>query len=111
MTCVGILYIIVGRASSKKLDNLKKSKISESSLKAEFRKASVQTKGALTMPEFKNLIRTLGLDLNRREAEAAYLQLDSRPDGVVGIDQFLAWWKDCDNDDAADDGHLPISLA
>lgn len=107
MTCVGILYIIVGRSTSKKLEKLKDSKISESSLRAEFRKADVQAKGALNMPEFKNLILTLGLDLNRREAEAAFLQLDSHPNGDVGIDQFLAWWKDCDN--SADDEQRPVS--
>jgi len=100
MCFVGILYMIVGRSTSKKLEALKKGKYSDSTLRAEFREADVDAKGALTMAQFKNLIHSLGLDLNRREVEAAFLQLDPDSNGLVTVDQFLAWWSDTDNVDA-----------
>jgi len=92
--------MIVGRSTSKKLEALKKGKYSDSTLRAEFREADVDAKGALTMAQFKNLIHSLGLDLNRREVEAAFLQLDPDSNGLVTVDQFLAWWSDTDNVDA-----------
>jgi hypothetical protein len=99
MCFVGILYILVGRSTANKLANLKKSRFSESTLRAEFREADVDAKGTLTMAQFKALVFALGLDLNRREVEAAFLEVDSGSSGVITIDQFLVWWNETDSDD------------
>ena len=90
---VGILYIFVGRQTSKKLGELKKSMYSEATLRAEFREADVEGKGAITREQFKNLLATLGMDLSRRETETAFLDIDKDDKGQVTVEEFIAWWN------------------
>jgi Ca2+-binding EF-hand superfamily protein len=94
---VGILYICIGRQTSKKLAELKKSMYSEATLRAEFREVDVENKGAITRAQFKNLLAALGIELNRRETETAFLDIDKNDNGMVTVEEFLAWWNGDDD--------------
>jgi Ca2+-binding EF-hand superfamily protein len=48
------------------------------------------------MPSFKTLVLTLGLHLNRRETETAFLVIDQDDDGLISYSEFQAWWHALD---------------
>lgn len=96
MTFVGVVYIIVGRNAQSKLKELKNSAIPEATLKARFQQATSQNTDKLDLKSFKTLALTLGLDLNRREAETAFLMIDNDDDGFISYAEFQLWWHDLD---------------
>jgi hypothetical protein len=91
---VGVLYIVVGRQTAQKLRDLRKSIYSEDTLRTKFREADTETKGALTIIQFKTLAASLGMDLNGREAEAAFEYLDKSHDGTLSYEEFKTWWSE-----------------
>ena len=90
---VGVVYIIVGKTATKKLKDLRKSLHSDSQIKNKFAAADTTKKG-LTLDQFKILTDQLGLDLNHREAEVIFLQLDKSADGLLTYQEFQGWWTD-----------------
>ena len=96
---VGILFILVGRSTAKKLATAKKharrSAVTPDQLQEKFAIADLDGKGALSKEQFGRLItEDLGLDLTRREVESAFLQLDCESRGRVSYESVLKWWKD-----------------
>lgn len=96
MTFVGVVYIVVGTKARAKLRELKDSTIPESTLKARFHQATSKNTDKLDMPSFKTLVLTLGLHLNRRETETAFLIVDQDDDGLISYSEFQAWWHALD---------------
>lgn len=96
MTFVGVVYIIVGTKAQSKLRELKNSTIPESTLKAKFQQATSKNTDKLDLTSFKTLVLTLGLHLNRREAETAFLIVDQDDDGLISYTEFQAWWQALD---------------
>ena len=96
---VGILFILVGRSTAKKLATAKKdarrSAVTPEQLQEKFAIADLDGKGALSKEQFGMLItEDLGLDLTRREVESAFLQLDCESRGRISYESVLKWWKD-----------------
>lgn len=92
---VGILFILVGRSTAKKLANARRSAVSPEQLQEKFAIADLDGKGSLSKEQFGRLITDdLGLDLTRREVESAFLQLDCESRGRVSYESVLKWWKD-----------------
>jgi hypothetical protein len=96
---VGVLYIVVGRRTAQKLRDMRKSIYSEDTLRTKFREADSDTKGALTLDQFKTLVSSLGMDLNGRQAEAAFEYMDKSQDGTLAFEEFKSWWSEWDDDD------------
>jgi len=98
--CVGLLFVIVGRSSARKLANAKRSSVTPEQLQEKFAIADVDGKGALSTEQFGKLItEDLGLDMTRREMESAFLQLDCESRGRVSYESVLRWWNDAGAED------------
>ena len=91
--CVGILYIYVGRRTSQKLVETRGSNITNEQIQEQFAMADVDGVGKLTMPQFKQLTEGLGLNLNKRETEVAFLQIDSSRSGRLTYESVHSWWN------------------
>lgn len=99
MILVGITYIVVGKMTASKLSDLRKSLISEQDLRRKFQDADVNDTGTLTMGQFKNLTVNMGLNLSRREVEAAWMYLDKEDQGEISFEDFQSWWLSWDASD------------
>jgi Ca2+-binding EF-hand superfamily protein len=104
MILVGIMYIVVGKMTASKLSDLRKSLISEEDLRRKFQDADVDDSGTITMGQFKNLTLNMGLDLNRREVEAAWMYLDKEGAGEISYEEFQSWWVSWDASDDTNGG-------
>ena len=93
---VGVLYILVGRASAKKLSEMKHSIFSKETLQAKFKKFDTDRSGALTMQEFGELVHSLDLDMTKREKEGIFFHLDTNDDDKLEYDEFIQWWDGFD---------------
>lgn len=87
---------MVGRNAQAKLTALKNQAIPADMLKARFHQADRTNKGQLDMESFKTLALTLGLSLNRREVETAFMMLDRDGTGKIGYAEFETWWNTVD---------------
>lgn len=100
MILVGITYIVVGKITASKLSDLRKSLISEEEMRSKFHEVDIDKSGSITMGQFKNLSVNMGLELNRREIEAAWMYLDKDNVGEITYEEFLSWWSSWDASDA-----------
>jgi hypothetical protein len=92
---VGVTFIIVGRRSARKLAELKSSRFSEATLRAEFNSASGGS-SHININQFKVLIESLNVDFNRRELEAAFMQVEKADRDKLTFQEFLNWWNQAD---------------
>ena len=97
VACVGIGFIVVGRRSANKLAELKKSQFSESTLLSEFNSAAGGGTH-MNILQFKTLVENLNVDFNRRELEAAFLQIEKADRDKLSYVEFKSWWNDVDHD-------------
>lgn len=94
MCAVGVLYILVGKRTAAKLKKLRKFIYSEQTLRAQYNEADVEGDG-LNMAQFKTLCFNLGLDLTRRELEAAFGHIQSKfHTERLSYQDFQAWWNE-----------------
>lgn len=98
MCFVGVIYIIVGRKTAKKLSELHKSMFSEHTLKAKFDEADTNNTGSLDENQFKTLAESLGMELSKVETSTAFIEIDKNNDGQISFDDFALWWKEWDYD-------------
>lgn len=92
---VGLSYLWMGRRASQKLTAMRTSAaaVSPEQLQEQFAMADMDGKGALTQSQFRQLTNNLGLDLNKQEAEAAFLQIDSsNHGGRLSYEVVQLWW-------------------
>jgi len=90
---IGGLYIYSGQQAAEKLQDVRKNLFSEQTLRSKFQEADREGDGNLTKEEFQGLVSGLGVDLNRREIEAAYMHL-SQASGSLTFDRFREWWAE-----------------
>jgi len=105
MCAIGILYIIVGNNTAKKLKAIRKSLYSESTLRSKFQVANVEGDG-LDLKQFRFLCEDLGLDLTGREIEAAFGYIRKNGDDTsekLSYEDFKSWWDDAEEDGQIDD--------
>lgn len=94
---VGVVYVVVGHHTAKKLADLRQNLYSEDTLRAKFREADIEGNGSLTKEQFRTLTLGLGMDLSSSEAEAAFLHL-GHDTGFLTFEQFRSWWANYDED-------------
>ncbi|KAL7570944.1 hypothetical protein ACA910_002575 [Epithemia clementina (nom. ined.)] len=93
---VGTLYTFVGRASAKKLSELKHCIFSEEALKSKFKKFDKDNSGAISLEEFGELVSSLDLHMTKREMEGIFFHLDTNDDDKLEYDEFVQWWSNFD---------------
>lgn len=101
MCLLGIAYIIIGRKTAKKLRTMRSELFSPLQLRSKFNEADKDGTGTLTMGQFKALTDSMGLDMNRRETEAAFMCMDKNDNSQLTFDEFENWWKTGGDDDAS----------
>lgn len=120
MCFAGGLYIVVGKRTATKLKTLRKSLFSEQTLRTKFRQADIEGDG-LNLQQFRGLCVSLGLDLTRRETEAAFQFIQSKSDKQPGganatslqrqngqasklsYEDFQSWWASTESEDVIDE--------
>lgn len=99
MCLIGIAYVVVGVKTAKKLRTLRQEIFSPLQLRSKFNDADTDNTGTLTMGQFKVLTDKMGLDMNRRETEAAFMSMDKDSNDVLSFEEFQDWWTNFDAED------------
>ena len=104
MMVVGVIYLYAGNRTVNKLQELRKALYSEDTLKSKFDEADTDGKGSLAFEQFVLLCQSLGMDLNRRESDAAFVHIDKSSDELLTYDEFAGWWNSWTDNDAIQGG-------
>ena len=94
MCFVGIMYIIVGRSTAKKLLELRHSVFTEETTRKLFEEVDAQKIGALNLELFTIFMEKLGVDLKKNEIVTAFSLIDKDNSGKVTFDEFILWWNE-----------------
>jgi Ca2+-binding EF-hand superfamily protein len=100
MCLVGILYVCVGRSTTKKLKEMRQSELSERTLHAKFFEVDPEQTGFIGLEQFRVLVNSIGLDMNRRQSEAAFMHIEKVDDEQITFEEFFGWWSEFDDSDA-----------
>lgn len=93
MLFVGVLFIVLGYMTAKKLANVgRQSSFTTSTLRSKFRAANTDHSGKLDLAQFSALVDDLDIPLSKREKEIAFLYLDTTDCGTLTFDEFNAWF-------------------
>ena len=85
----GIMLLWMGYRSTQKL---RTATIGLDRLQEQFALADADGKGSLTLKQFRQLVANLGLELNKRESEAAFMQMEQTHTGRLTYESIHAWW-------------------
>ena len=100
MCFLGIMFILIGQRTASKLRALKNSAISENTLRDIFNEASSTSgDGGLDRIQFRALTQILGMDMTRRETEAAFYYIPKQDSEKLSYQEFVAWWRETDVQD------------
>lgn len=78
MALIGVTYVIIGKQTSSKLSELRKSALSEPLLRKKFAIADKSNCGSLSIEEFKHMMTAeFGIDFTTRELEVSFNHMDS----------------------------------
>ena len=100
MCLVGILYVCVGRNTTKKLKEMRQSELSERTLHMKFHEVDPEQTGFIGLEQFRHLVNSIGLDMNRRQSEAAFMHIEKVDDEQITFEEFFVWWSEFDDSDA-----------
>ena len=120
MCLIGILYVVVGHQTASKLRSLRKNMYTEHQLLQQFVTAAggnEHYEDGLNIQQFKQLCISLGLDMNRRETEAAFYHIRNKSSsssstrntanddtgGKMTFQEFYEWWSSSETDGTSDD--------
>lgn len=97
---VGAMYFVSRQRAKTKLDMARKAVMSSDStssgleqVQEQFALADVDGKGALTLPQFRQFADNLGLALDKRESEAAFMHIDKARTGRLSYEVIQTWWS------------------
>ncbi len=91
---MGFLSIIVGKATSMKLQHLKSHLKTDEACKGLFDQFDGNHDGRLDRLEFGKLALALGADLSVNEINTAMSVLDPNGSGDISFDDFMSWWRE-----------------
>ena len=100
MCLVGVLYVCVGRSTTNKLREMRQSELSERSLHEKFHEVDPEQTGFIGLEQFRQLANSIGLDMNRRQSEAAFLHIEKVDNDQITFEEFFGWWTEWDDSDA-----------
>ena len=102
MSCIGALMIFVGQRTAYKLKNMRRSLYSQNELQAKFAQSDVDGDGGLNLEQFRMLTTYLGLDMTRRETEAAFNHINTTGE-KLSYEDFYTWWTKTDMEENIDE--------
>lgn len=88
---LGFAFAIIGRSAAQKLADARRATFTAEQLREKFGESDEEMKGSLDMNQFAGFIKLLGMDMNRREVETTFLQLEE--DGRITFDVIMEWWN------------------
>ncbi|CAB9523144.1 expressed unknown protein [Seminavis robusta] len=95
---VGLMYIWTGRRAKDKMAEVRSmawqnNKFSMEELQEKYAMADVDGKGGLTLSQFRQFTANLGMSLDKKESEAAFMYIDKNHDSRIGYDEVHRWWS------------------
>ena len=98
LCAVGGLMVFVGHRTALKLKTMRKSLYSKHELQAKFAQNDLDGDGGLNVQQFRSLTLNLGLDMTRRETEAAFNHMKKTSREKLSYDEFYSWWTQTEDD-------------
>jgi len=92
MCIVGLLSIIVGRSTARRLSELKIAMFDENWVKERFDEFDLDRDGFISPSEFSALVRSLGIELGKTEVASVYSSIDIDQDLSISYLEFKKWW-------------------
>lgn len=92
MIFVGIVSLIVGNRTAKKLHKLSESISDEQNLLEKFTQFDLDKDDYLEQNDFAELVAEMGLDLDHNELVAAFSTIDADDDQKISFEDFKTWW-------------------
>ncbi|CAB9528223.1 COPI associated protein [Seminavis robusta] len=100
MCLVGVLYVCVGRSTTNKLKEMRQSELSERTLRQSFTEVDPEGTGLIGLDQFRALTNSIGLDMNRRQSEAAFLHIEKVDNDQITFEELYTWFISWDDSDA-----------
>jgi hypothetical protein len=101
---VGVLFVVIGVHTRRRLSKLKKSLKDVKSLRRYFHSFDRDGDGVLDMDEFGAFVANLtGEDMDEDELEATFCCIDSQGKGYVTLEEFQTWLMGFEKDQAMED--------
>lgn len=97
-TVVGAIVFYSSRAAIQHLENMRSVLRDESEVVAKFKEFDRDNSGTLDTKELASLCKYLGSTLTLNELESALFILDKNGDGKIQLQEFLAFWRNRDED-------------
>lgn len=63
-------------------------------LRENFATCDENNDGNIQFSEFANLMGNLGAEMNADECKIGFNEIDTDKDGVISLDEFVAWFSD-----------------
>ena len=96
MIFVGVVMMLVGYRTANKLRDFRRSAFSEQTLHEKFAQADLDGDASLSVQQFRMLTQSLGLDMTRRETEAAFRHIQKTESEKLSFEEFQSWWHEED---------------
>lgn len=103
MCALGVLMVFVGQRTAYKLKKIRKTLFSPEELQTKFAQSDLDGDGGLNVQQFRNLTMSLGLDMTRRETEAAFNYIKKTKTEKLSYEEFVAWWNNTEMEDDIDE--------
>lgn len=93
MVLVGVAAVATGGYSSRMFYKLRDSLKNDEYLSSKFNSYDYDKDGFITLPEFVNLLSSLGIDLDDRVGIKAFHAADVNHEYKISEESFISWWK------------------
>lgn len=96
---VGGMYFLTRHRTKQKVDAARKSAMATGrgleDMQEQFAMADVDGRGSLNLVQFRMFANAVGLDLDKRESEAAFISIDKHDgnNGRVSYEAIQTWWS------------------
>jgi Ca2+-binding EF-hand superfamily protein len=96
MLVVATAYIYIGSKSAAKIRALRIKAYPKEVIKDKFNSFDTNKSGSLSFKEFYNLLNSLDVDIDYRDAEMIFVRIDKSLGDGISFEEFKAFWNDSD---------------
>lgn len=99
---VGVMHFVTRHKATAKVNKAREAVMSSNAARGsmggmevvqeQFAMCDVDGQGGLTLDQFQQFANNLGLALNKRESEAAFMQIDKDHNGRLSYEEIQKWW-------------------